>query len=81
MQTFFSSQGRPHSAWEAYGRWEPGIKDHSIEFGDRRFPALFLGSLKLYVVHHIPMAELYADLLLQHNISIPGYVLDISERV
>lgn len=67
VQTFFGSQGRPHSAREADGRWEPGFEDHTMKIGGRSFPVLFPRFLLLYIFKTFHGR---ADLPLSRKISI-----------
>ena len=47
IQTFFTHSLRPTSARKADGNWEKGYEAGGFSVSDRRFPAIYLGSLEL----------------------------------
>lgn len=47
VQTFFTRSPRPGNARQADGTWGKEYKAGGPSISDRRFPAIFLGTLKL----------------------------------
>lgn len=47
IQTFFTRSPRPGNARQADGTWEKDYKAGGFSISDRRFPALYLGTLIL----------------------------------
>lgn len=49
IQTFFPRSPRPSSARQAHGTWFKDYKVGGFSLDERSFPALYLGTLQLYV--------------------------------